>query len=81
MYTTCIHRNNGLENSYRPIPRFVCNIEALIPRALPSGIVLLYSIQPWELAISRVSLRIFTKGGGQMRQLPSERGARTIVLL
>ena len=32
----CIHRNNGLENTtcrYQPIPRFVCNIEAQIPRA------------------------------------------------
>ena len=26
--------NKGLENSYQPIPRFVCNIEALIPRDL-----------------------------------------------
>ena len=30
----CIHRNNGLENSYQLIPRFVCNIEALIPQDL-----------------------------------------------
>ena len=29
----CIHGNNGLENSYSPIPRFVCNIEPFIPRA------------------------------------------------
>ena len=27
------------------IPRFVCNIEVLIPQALPSGFVLLYCIQ------------------------------------
>ena len=30
---------------YQPIPHFVCNIDALIPRALPSGFVLLYCIQ------------------------------------
>ena len=41
----CVHRNNGLENSYQPIPCFVCNIEALIPWALPLGFVLLYCIQ------------------------------------
>ena len=42
--------NNGLENSYQPIPRFVCNIEALIPQAFPSVFVLLYCIQtPQEL--------------------------------
>ena len=37
----CIQGNNGLENSYQPIPDFVCCIETLIPRALPSGFVLL----------------------------------------
>ena len=30
----CIHRNNGLKNSYHQIPHFVCNIEALIPQDL-----------------------------------------------
>ena len=32
-------------NSYQPILRFVCNIEALIPRTLPLGFLLLYCIQ------------------------------------
>ena len=36
MFIVAIHGNNGLENSYQPIPLFVCNIEALIPQALPS---------------------------------------------
>ena len=30
----CIHRNNGVENSYQPIPRLVYNIEALLPQDL-----------------------------------------------
>ena len=41
----CIQGNSGLENSYWPIPHFVCSIETLIPRALPSGFMLLYCIQ------------------------------------
>ena len=47
--------NNGLENSYQPIPRFVCtnNIEALIPRALSSGFVLLYCIQTTEVGLHK----------------------------
>ena len=30
----CVHKNNELEKSYQPIPRFVCNIGALIPQDL-----------------------------------------------
>ena len=45
IHVYCIHGNNGLENSYQPIQSFVCNIEALIPRTLPSGFVLLYCLQ------------------------------------
>ena len=51
----CIQGNNGLENSYQPIPCFVCKIEALIPRALPSGFMLLYmhtNLGSWFITIT-----------------------------
>ena len=40
----CIQGNNRLDNSYWPIPHFVCSVETVIPRALPSGLVLLYCL-------------------------------------
>ena len=36
----CVHGNNGLENSYQPIPHFVCNIEALL-----LGFILLQTLE------------------------------------
>ena len=41
----CMFIVNGLQNSYLPIPRFVCGIETLIPWALPLRFVLLYCTQ------------------------------------
>ena len=40
----CMFIVNGLQNSYLPIPRFVCGIETLIPWALPLRFVLLCCI-------------------------------------
>ena len=48
----CIYGNKGLENTYRPI--LVYSVEALIPWALPSEFVLLYSILHIQTLSSQV---------------------------
>lgn len=50
------HRNNGLENSYQPIPRFVCDIEALSLGLRPreSYFYIAYKPREWLITITAV---------------------------
>ena len=41
----CIQGNNGLKNSYQPIPHYIFNIETLIPQDL----CFYTAYKPWEL--------------------------------